>query len=126
MRPKSQTSEGLVRSGRLNEGLVVKPQTEELFDTLLESPGLRVERIVSTGQVTEDWYDQTSDEFVLLFSGAARLLIEGETQDRLLEPGDWVLLPAHCRHRVTWTKKSPPTVWLAIHYDGSGKAAVVT
>jgi hypothetical protein len=29
------------------------------------------------------------------------------------------LLPAHCRHRVTWTQKTPPTVWLAIHYEDS-------
>ena len=44
---------------------------------------------------------------------------EGEMQDRVLEAGDWVLLPAHCRHRVTWTQESPPTVWLAIHYEGA-------
>jgi len=45
--------------------------------------------------------------------------IEGEDEDRELEAGDWVLLPAHCRHRVTWTQSTPPTVWLAIHYQDS-------
>lgn len=118
----------MVKAGRLGDGLPSAPQAEELIDILLEAPGLRLERIVSSGQVTpkvsgpgqEDaWYDQTWDEFVLLVSGAGRLRIEGETQDRDLKPGDWLLLPAHCRHRVTWTQESPPAVWLAIHYDGA-------
>ena len=42
--------------------------------------------------------------------------IEGESKDRALAEGDWILLPAHCRHRVTWTRAQPPTVWLAIHF----------
>lgn len=113
-------SGGLVKAGRLTARLPLKPQPDELLDILFEARDLRVERIISTGQITEDWYDQTSDEFVLLVSGAARLLIEGETEGRRLEPGDWLLIPARCRHRVTWTKMSPPTVWLAIHYEASG------
>ena len=32
-----------------------------------------------------------------------------------LEEGDYIFLPAHCRHRVAWTRSQPPTVWLAIH-----------
>jgi len=124
LRPKDPLhpeSDGLVKAGRLGTRLTDTPQAEELFDILLEAPGLRVERIVSTGQVTPEgaWFDQDWDEFVLLVSGAARLLIEGETQDRQLKPGDWLLLPAHCRHRVIWTQEFPPTVWLAIHYQGA-------
>ena len=45
-----------------------------------------------------------------------RLRIEGESADRELGDGDWIMLPAHCRHRVTWTRAEPPTVWLAIHF----------
>jgi cupin 2 domain-containing protein len=92
---------------------------DELVDIVVERPGMRIERIVSTGQATPDgeWYDQESDEFVLLVEGAGRLRIEGEAEDRALEAGDWVFLPAHCRHRVTWTRAEPPTVWLAIHFD---------
>jgi len=79
---------------------------------------MRIERIVSTGQVTPEgeWYDQEGDEFVFLVEGAARLHIEGEHEDRKLNEGDWISLPAHCRHRVTWTRDDPPTVWLAVHY----------
>jgi cupin 2 domain-containing protein len=88
-----------------------------MLETLIDCPGVRIERIVSTGQTTPEgeWYDQTRDEFVLLVAGAAMLHIEGETEDRALAEGDWILLPAHCRHRVTWTRAAPPTVWLAIH-----------
>ena len=116
MRPES---DGLVKAGSLGESLPDEPQPEELFHILLESRGLRVERIVSTGQrmAEFEWYDQEWDEFVLLSSGAAHILIEGESEVRVLKPGDWMLLPAHCRHRVTWTQADPPTIWLALHYD---------
>jgi cupin 2 domain-containing protein len=114
-------SYGAVKAGNLRDGLPSAPQAEERVDILMESPGLRVERIVSTGQTTneDDWYDQAWDEFVVLVAGAARLRLEGEGEDRVLEAGDWLLLPAHCRHRVTWTQSDPPTVWLAIHYEDS-------
>lgn len=90
---------------------------EERFDTLLERPGARIERIVSTGQASPAgfWYDQAGDEFVVLLAGAARLRFE--TGDVVLDlaPGDWVEIPAHARHRVEATRVEPPTVWLAIH-----------
>lgn len=107
-----------VKTGSLREGLPSRPLSHERFESLVESSGMRIERIVSTGQVMAEgeWYDQETDEFVLLVAGAARLRIEGEHEDRELHEGDWVLLPAHCRHRVTWTREVPPTVWLAIHH----------
>ena len=92
----------------------------EVFETLLERPGLKLERIVSEGQTTpeDDWYDQESDEWVLLLAGAARLAIEvgsGDLEERDLVPGDALLLPARCRHRVTWTDPLRPTIWLGLH-----------
>ena len=104
-------------SGNLFAALPALPLQDEVFEQLYAGSGVRVERIVSTGQRSgdDDWYDQADDEWVVLLSGAAGLLIEGETADRLLKPGDWLLLPAHCRHRVTWTQEHPATVWLAIH-----------
>ncbi len=88
---------------------------EELTD-LLRRPGLRIERIVSTGQASPPgfWYDQPHDEWVILLKGAAGLAIEGEAEQRL-KPGDYVFLPAHKRHRVTSTAADEPTVWLAVH-----------
>ena len=91
----------------------------EVFETLLERGGVRIERIVSHGQASPEgeWYDQERDEWVLVLSGRAGLLIEGEAEPRLLGPGDHLDLPARCRHRVAWTDPEVPTVWLAVHWD---------
>ena len=88
----------------------------ELFTTLIDRPGARVERIVSIGQSTPpgEWLEQDWDEWVLLLAGAAGLLIEHE-EERRLAPGDHLLIPSGVRHRVTWTDSGPPTIWLAIH-----------
>ncbi len=90
---------------------------EELFTELLRRKGVRIERIVSTGQSTpvDKPYMQEYDEWVLLVSGSAGLWIEGEGE-RELRAGDYLLIPSHRAHRVTWTPKGEPTVWLAIHF----------
>jgi cupin 2 domain-containing protein len=107
----------MIKAGSLLSGLPSRPLEEEVVDILVERRDLRIERIVSTGQATPEgqWYDQETDEFVLVVAGAARLRIEGEDRDRELAEGDWLLLPAHCRHRVAWTQSEPATIWLAVH-----------
>lgn len=88
----------------------------ELVETLAESGAVRIERIVSTGHASPDgfWYDQPGREFVLVVQGRARLEFDdGEALD--LNPGSWVDLPPHRRHRVAWTDPDEPTVWLAVH-----------
>jgi cupin 2 domain-containing protein len=89
---------------------------EEIFTELLSRDGVRIERIVSTGQSTpaDKPHRQGHDEWVLLLAGAAGLRIEGEVE-RNLRPGDHVLIAAHRSHWVTWTAKDEPTIWLAIH-----------
>lgn len=90
----------------------------ECFETLLAKPGVRIERIVSRGQVTPEHapYEQAHDEWVLLLAGAARLWLDG-SGERALSPGDCLLIPARVRHRVTWTPGERETVWLAIHLE---------
>lgn len=77
---------------------------------------------MSTGQASPPgfWYDRPQDERVMVVCGAARLLVEGESE-RPLGPGDFCFLPAHRRHRVTWTSPDEPTVWLALHF-GEGRS----
>lgn len=91
----------------------------EVLDTLLARKGMRVERIVSHGQATPEgeWYDQDDDEWVVVLAGTAELQLEGEAEPRRLSPGDFIYLPAHCRHRVTRTALDQPTVWLAVHME---------
>jgi cupin 2 domain-containing protein len=90
----------------------------ERVDVLVTAPGVRIERIVSTGHVTPpgEWYEQDTDEWVVVLRGRARLRIEGEADARDLHAGDHVLLRAHVRHRVEWTDDDAPTVWLAVHH----------
>ena len=92
-------------------------QEREAFDIVLRRPGLRIERIVSWGQVTPagTWYDQPQDEWVMVLGGHACLHVEGHPELALV-PGDSVFLPAGCRHRVTYTSTDEPTVWLAVHH----------
>ncbi|QCR35793.1 cupin domain-containing protein [Nissabacter sp. SGAir0207] len=91
---------------------------EETFEDLLARPDVRIERIVSTGQASPPgfWYSQPQGEWVVVLQGAAGLLIEGEPV-RELRPGDFINIPAYCRHRVEWTEANGPTVWLAVHYE---------
>jgi len=91
----------------------------ERFSELLTRPGLRIERIVSTGQCSPEgfWYDQPEGEWVLLIQGAARLHFADETEARQLKAGDFVDIAPHRRHRVDWTTPEQPTIWLAIHYS---------
>jgi len=91
----------------------------EVFDTLLETTSFRLERILSSGEATPpgDWYDQDTNEWVVLLRGSAGLLFEGEPAVRVLSPGDHFLIPAHRRHRVEWTDSKAKTVWLALHYS---------
>lgn len=99
---------------------------EEITRTLLTAPGLRLERIVSNGQASPEgfWYDQPEAEWVMVMSGSARLSIDGTETDQVLETGDAIYLPPHCRHRVTWTSPDEPTVWLALFIE-SLEAAVI-
>ena len=107
-----------MRGGNLLDD-VAKSESGERFETLSRLPAVRIERIVSNGEVSPAgfWYDQDDDEWLTVIAGEARLEIDGETEVRNLRRGDWILLPAHCRHRVAWTSDEGPTVWLAVHID---------
>ncbi|ALP40650.1 phosphoribosylaminoimidazole carboxylase [Aeromonas schubertii] len=94
----------------------------ELFEDILSTDRLRIERILSRGQSTPqgEWYDQNEHEWVLLVEGGAVLSIEdpqsGEARLLRLGPGDYLNLPAHQRHRVESTAPDRTTIWLAIFY----------
>ncbi len=66
----------------------------EQFDALLATPDLKIERILSHGQVTPEgqWYDQAQHEWVLLLQGAARLQYE-DGSEVSLNPGTGSISP---------------------------------
>lgn len=90
----------------------------ELTQVIVRTSDVRIERIVSRGHASPEgfWYDQESNEMVVLISGKAALSFEGRDGVVVLEPGDFVNIKAHIRHRVEWTASGTDTVWLAVHY----------
>ncbi|MGH6853017.1 MAG: cupin domain-containing protein [Methylocella sp.] len=95
---------------------------QEIVARLVDSPNLKIERIVSLGQASPPgfWYDQPWAEWVAVLAGSAGLRFEGEAEVRVLRPGDYILIPARVRHRVEWTGKDRATIWLAVHYPETG------
>jgi cupin 2 domain-containing protein len=91
---------------------------DEICETLLKREVFRLERIVSAGQATPSgkWYDQDTGEWVILLSGSAGLLVEGEEEVFSLKAGDYIHIEPHQRHRVEWTDPEQKTVWLALHF----------
>ncbi|MEQ1748738.1 MAG: cupin domain-containing protein [Prosthecobacter sp.] len=88
--------------------------SEEKFTTLFEKSGVKIERITSHGQATPEgfWYDQPSDEWVMVVRGEAVLEVQDQ-EPITMHPGDHVTIPRHVRHRVV--KTTPDTLWLAVH-----------
>lgn len=97
----------------LFESLPEDAPAEEIL-VLLERGGLRLERIASCGHASPPgfWYEQATDEWVLVVRGSAALRW-GDGRVEELGPGDWRLVPARCRHRVERT--GPDTLWLALY-----------
>lgn len=92
--------------------------SEEVFEVLLNEPTFRLERIISQGHCTPDgeWYDQNTHEWVLVLQGRGRIFFEHSDLEVELGPGDYIRIPAHNRHRVSWTDPDSETIWLALHY----------
>ncbi|MCX6853873.1 MAG: cupin domain-containing protein [Verrucomicrobia bacterium] len=103
----------MIQAQSFYEGIAAS-SGEEIFTTLFEKAGLKIERIASHGQASPEgfWYDQPQDEWVLLVRGQATLEIQDQPS-LALQLGDHVGLPAHTRHRVTET--SEDALWLAVH-----------
>jgi len=90
---------------------------EEIFETLVQSNSVKIERIISMGHKSPDsgWYDQEQNEWVLVLKGSASISFENEEVVDLKE-GDYINLPAHLKHRVISTSPATETIWLAIFY----------
>jgi cupin 2 domain-containing protein len=96
---------------------------DELFTELLNQPGIRIERIVSAGHKSDPdfWYDQDEQEWVCLIQGEAELEFQDRSKHKLLT-GDTLLIPAHQKHRVSFTSTEPQCIWLAIFFGRTQNA----
>ncbi|MTI64045.1 cupin domain-containing protein [Methylophaga sp.] len=91
---------------------------KEVFADILTSENVRIERIVSYGQRSPEsgWYDQDENEWVIVLGGSGTLLFEDENEIEL-NAGDYLLIPAHQRHKVLRTDSEQPTIWLAVFFS---------
>ena len=89
----------------------------ELIETIVQSKNVKIERIVSDGHSSPPnfWYDQDQNEFVLLLQGRALIEFENEESIELIV-GDYQIIHAHKKHRVSYTDNSVQTIWLAVHF----------
>ena len=91
--------------------------TEEISETVLSHPNIRIERIVSNGNTSPSsgYYDQDENEWVLVLKGCGELTFD-DGKIVTLKAGDSLNIPAHQKHKVSYTDTSEPTIWLAIFY----------
>ncbi|MCX5848860.1 MAG: cupin domain-containing protein [Deltaproteobacteria bacterium] len=89
----------------------------ELFEELLSYENIKIERIVSQGHTSLEngLYDQKENEWVIVLEGSGSILFERGNEINL-KKGDYLNIPAHTKHKVTWTDPNNITIWLAIHY----------
>ncbi len=87
------------------------PESGEMFEKLLETKNVFIERIVSSDKPENKEYIQEQDEWVILLKGKAELEIKGEKIS--LKEGDYIYIPSKTPHRVLKTEKG--TIWLAVH-----------
>lgn len=99
----------------LFENIKIDKNSEEFID-IFKNENIRVERIVSNGQVSDDdfWYEQSENEFVIVLDGNA--ILEFEDFELNMKKGDFYNIKALQKHRVKYTSKDEPTIWLAIFY----------
>jgi len=97
---------------------IQKDFPEELIEILVKAEHVKMERIISRGHSSPGnfWYDQDKNEFIILLKGSAGLRFQDTKETILLNPGDYMEIPAHKKHRVEWTDPDVNTVWLAVHY----------
>lgn len=90
---------------------------KELFESLVKTNMVMIERIISKGHRSpeSDWYDQEKNEWVVILKGKAVLSFENQTSVQLNE-GDFINIPSHQKHKVTWTDPDSETIWLAVYY----------
>lgn len=90
---------------------------KEIFETIIESDSIKIERIISKGQSSPEsfWYDQVKNEWLIVIKGKAKLQFEDNKVVDLTK-GDYTNIPAHKKHRVAWADPDDKTIWLAIFY----------
>lgn len=91
---------------------------EEIVEILTQRKNIRIERIISSGQISlgDFWYDQAEYEFVIVLQGEAKIVFENR-EEQFLRQGDYLIIPPHEKHRVSYTSINPICIWLTVFYN---------
>jgi cupin 2 domain-containing protein len=92
--------------------------SDEIFNAIIQTKNITIERIISKGHASpkDFWYDQEMNEWVMVLKGHARLRFAEKDEVLEMKPGDYINIPAHCKHQVEWTDPKKETIWLAVYY----------
>jgi cupin 2 domain-containing protein len=106
----------LIKSKNIHDALPTDLKAE-VFEKILHTPDVRIERIISKGQTSPEhgWYDQEENEWIMVLQGAGVITFADGYTCQLLA-GDYIHIPAHCKHKVSWTDPDQVTIWLAVFY----------
>ena len=91
---------------------------DEIFENLLSNEKLKIERIISPNTINKNanWFNQNTDEWVILLSGSA-IIEYSNNYSIVLEVGNYLFIPKNTKHRVIKThSESGTSIWLAIHF----------
>ena len=96
---------------------IPKDLKDELFEDIINTDSLKIERIISYGHTSPKtgWYESEKSEWVIVLKGEAVLSFEN-SDDVKLATGDYINIAALKKHKVSWTLPNVETIWLAIHY----------
>lgn len=105
-----------INIGNLFESLP-EDMSDEVFSDIVQGNNIKIERIISKGQTSpkSEWYDQEENEWVIVLKGEAKLSFQNNNVVHLVA-GSHLNIPAHTKHKVTWTTPNQETIWLAVHY----------
>ena len=95
---------------------IPKELKDELFEDIILTENLKVERIISDGHISpkSGWYNSKQNEWVILLQGEA--ILEFEDAEVVLKVGDYFNIKASTKHKVSYTSLHEKTIWLAIYY----------
>lgn len=98
------------------------PVNEEITEILKENGNVKIEKIISKGQVS-DWMIQDREEFVILLEGEAEIEFERSSENngtaiekKRLRKGDTVIIEKNEKHRVSYTSSNPYCIWICVFY----------
>ncbi|VAW70939.1 hypothetical protein MNBD_GAMMA09-3926 [hydrothermal vent metagenome] len=92
--------------------------SSEIFEPLIQNKNITIERIISKGHSSPEsgWHNQSKNEWVIVLQGEAKIVFDDPATEVYLKSGSYLNIPAHTKHKVSWTSPGIETIWLAIHY----------